>query len=855
MGKENIQNIDARKMFKSAFYIYGMSVIEDRALPDIRDGLKPVNRAIIYEILKSRAVSTSKTVKVAKISGNVIGNWHPHGDKAVEDALTGLAQPWANTLPVVEIKGNGGSIFGDPAAAGRYIEARLTPAGDAYGYKLKKGIVPYVPNFDNTGEMPKILPAQLPYLLINGIREGIAVGVAASMPPHNAREVLDMVLTYLKNPKTKTADLLEHMPGPDFPSGATIINKDEMLDIYKNGEGKIRVRATLEYNAKEHALHVKEIPYLFAGSMDNLVAELVSATTETLDAKKRKVPPKIKGISQVNNYSGKNGIDICLELQRGIDPEEMKKALFANTRLETTVKFIFNALNDQELYHYSLKKYLTEYTEFQHEIVTNEHQMELGELTHRLEVIKGLIIASKYIDEIIDAVKNSKGKKQVKDVLMNGTILPGTKPKYHKTVKTFAFTEEQAEAVSTRMLYQLNQLDTESLMEEGRSVQKRLVIVERILTDRKYRHNLIIKRLEAEYKKLPECGRKTRIIQDSVSKASAIETPTLPLHVSMDKYGYVRMEGKAFDGSVETDNKSRLGFFDSLGNCWNLFLERAKETKDRGTLITHLISAENPIVGFTAGIEKEDREGLFLFENGAVKRVKMSRYGTKTKATKVNTRTESLPLKAFYDIPENRNIVVIDGKEIVLEDIPLQSLSGGGKPLLEPKLEPYVVEFKHDEPAEKKPKKKKDSEFDAVVTFTADGQLLFDWSADNPEGKEGLYATTYQELLKTTLLFIHEDGTAKRVDGSEFAVKTKRSQIVADKEGTSSIYIRPVKEETLIGIYEEGKQKRIDISKIPFQRRAGGGVRVFYTTKYKLLQIESGDGSELPIVSFATLPK
>ena len=249
---------DVRTRFKSNFYQYGMSVIEDRALPDIRDGLKPVQRAILFEMLNSGYTSNKKTVKVKKVVGAIIGNWHPHGDGAVEDAMTTMAQPWSNSLPPIFIKGNGGSIFGDDAADGRYIETRLTPAGDAYGYKLKKGIVPYVPNFDDTDEMPSILPAQLPYLLINGINEGIAVGVAASLPPHNPVEVLKMTLQYMKDPKTKTEDLLKIMPGPDFPSGATIINQEELLRMYETGGGdnqnscKIRIRATIEYDKKEH---------------------------------------------------------------------------------------------------------------------------------------------------------------------------------------------------------------------------------------------------------------------------------------------------------------------------------------------------------------------------------------------------------------------------------------------------------------------------------------------------------------------------------------------------------------------------------------------------------------------------
>lgn len=848
-----IKEIDANALFKSSFYAYGMSVIEERALPDVRDGLKPVHRAIVFEMLKSKAMSADKPKKVKKITGNVIGNWHPHGDSAVEEAMVGLAESWSNTLPIIWIKGNGGSIFGDSAASGRYIEARLTPQGDAYGHNLKKGIVPYVPNYDDTETMPTILPAQLPYLLINGISEGIAVGIASSLPPHNAKEVLEMVLAYMKNPKLKTEQLLEYMPGPDFPSGATIINKDELVDMYETGTGKIRVRSTIEYNEKEHALHVREIPFSFAGCMDNLVAELVAATTESTDAKKKKIPPKIAGIATVNNYSGKDGIDICLELQKGFDPDEMIKTLFAKTRLETTVKFIFNALNDRKLNMYSLREYLAEYTAFQHEIVANEHKLEQEKLNSRLEIIMGHLIAASYIDEIVDVVKNSEGLSQIKDVLMTGKILPGTNPAFHETVGTFSFSEAQADSIGNMPLYRINRLNTDKLKKEGSEIQARLEIVNRIVSDWDYRHKLIIKRLKEEYKKLPECERKTRIISDEISKASVAEIPTIPLYVDMDKYGYVRIESKPFEGALETDNKSRIGFFDNKGNCWNLFLDRAKETKDRGTLVSRLITAEDPVIGITANIEQEGRESLFLFENGALRRVAMDRYKTKNRATKISTKTAGQDMKAVYDIPKDVNIVVVDGVEIHLESIPLQTPNGHGKVMLEPKEEPYTIEFKQGEV-------KVDNQipkdvFDAVVTFTSDGQLLFDWSTLETDGKEGLYVTTYQNLLKETLLFVHSDGTAKKVEGTQFEVKTKRTQVKADKDGMQSIYIQPVTEDTLVGQYTEGKQKRVDVSKIPVQGKTGGGVRVFYCTKYTLQSVGSGENSELPIVSFATLPK
>lgn len=851
----NIGN--THELFKSNFYDYGMDVIEDRALPDVRDGLKPVHRAIVYEMLISNATSKNKFVKVAKITGAVIGNWHPHGDSAVEGALVGLAIPWKNTLPAIDIMGNQGSILGDPPAAGRYIEARLSKTGDAYGHKLKEGIVPYVPNFDNTSVMPTILPAQLPYLLINGISDGIAVGVASSLPPHNAREVIEMTIQYLKKPKTKLEDLLAIMPGPDFPSGATIINKSELLSMYQKGYGKLTVRATINYNPKEHSLHITEIPYLFAGSMDNLVAELVKASSESVDKNRKKTPPKVLGIKSVDDFSGKQGIDITISLMKDADEKVVLQNLYAKTRLETTVKFIFNALNNRTLNTYSLRQYLAEYTDFQHEIVTNEHVLEQASLEKRIEILTGRILAVQVIDEIVDVVKHSDGRQSVIDVLMNGTILKGTNPKYHKTVASFSFTELQAESIADIPLYQLNRLDDQRLRTERDKQNERLLIVQRIVSDEKFRHKLIIKRLQDELKLIEETPRKTQIIDDSPSRVADIEIPLAPLYVGLDKYGYVRVEEKPFDGSTETDNRSRVGFFDVEGNCWNLHMDITKPTKDRGTLSSQLFDTNERIVGFVTPINNStEAEALFLYQDGSMKRTALSQYMTKTRSTKVNTRHKDKPLHSVMVIPDSVNIVTINKKDYPIDSIPLQTLSGSGRSIIPAPNESVLdISFKQGKVKAIPKKAKPNNTFDAVVVFDGSDTCTFDWSTTDTTPFEGLYVTTYQELIKSTLVFVHDDGTAKRVDGKQFEVKTKRTSLQANKTGVTSIYIDKAHNKTLIGEYVEGVRKRIDETKISEQSKIGGGVRVFHTPKYKLEKVIVDETSDLEVVSFATQPK
>lgn len=850
---ENIEEKDLGNWLEKGFKDYGMSVIEDRAFADIRDGLKPVHRAIIYEILRCGATSDSKPTKVARISGNVIGNWHPHGDKAVEDALTGLAQSWTNSLPVIYIKGNGGTVFGDGAAAGRYIEARLTPAGDAYGRNLEEGIVPFVDNFDETGRMPTVLPARLPYLLINGISEGIAVGVSSVLPPHNPKEVLEMTIAYIKDPSMTIAELLSIMPGPDFPTGATIINQEDLEQIYSTGAGRILCRATLTYNEKEHALHVTEIPFSFAGCMNNLVSELASAASETMNGKKKQ-PPKVPGINRVEDYSGKDGIDICLYLQRGVDPEEIKKTLYAKTRLESRVLFLFNALNNKEPHQYSLKQYLSEWLDFQHEIVLNEHRKEKESLLLNIELVTGRMVASQCIDAIVDVVKHAKDRAEIEDVLQTGRILPGTDEQYHSLVETFRFTERQAQAIAEQKLYQLARLDLDKLKKEGQKLKTRLQEVIKILEDENARKRLIIKELTEELKKLPDCPRKTVITQDAPSTASGLESKAVPVFLSLDKYGYLRIEGRYFENAVETNSKARVGFFDAAGNCWNLFLDRVKETKDRGTLISRLLNTESSIVGFTTCIESEDREGLFIYEDGSMRRTPMNQYQTKTRATKIATRTPDHTLKAYYDIPTGLNVVSVDGKDIPLCRIPRQGFSGAGKSFLEPKEEPYNIAFKQsDVVMEEEPAP---DVFDAVVSFQKDGTLQFDWKTLNTEGHEGLYVTTYQKLMTSTLLFVHTDGTAKRVRGDQFTVKTKRTKIKADKDGVDILCIFSIPDSGyLVGTYQDEYQKCVDLSGISFQGISGGGIRVFYTEKHTLKSVVFAEEAPLPVLTFATQPK
>lgn len=857
----HISDIDFGHSFKTDYYDYGMSVIEDRALPDVRDGLKPVHRAILMEMLGTNITSKNKPVKVAKITGAVIGKFHPHGDSAVEDALAGMAAPWKNSMPAVQIKGNGGSVYGDRHAAGRYIEAKLTPTGDAYGKKLKQGIVPYEPNFDDTTMMPTILPAGLPYLLING-SEGIAVGVANTIPTHNPIEVIEAFISYVKDPKQSVEELMTILTGPDFPTKGEIINKKELPDIYETGLGRIRVRGRLKYNKKDNTLHVYEIPFTSSGSMDNLVEKIANATMEQTSSNGKRIPPKIKGVTDVKDHSGKDGLDITIKLKRGVDPDSLMKELFAKTPLETTLKFDFSALNNRRLKRYGLKGYFKDYLAFQHETVTNEFALEKEELNNRMEVIKGLLILQQVIDEVIASAKNSNGKKELQDVLENGTLLDGVPKQYHETIKNFAFTPRQSEHIANLPMYKLNKMDYASLINEGKQVQKDIEYATDIIESKTKRKNLIIKRHKDELKNIDKerFKRQTTIIDDNVSIPSKLEVPESDLYVSMDKYQYVRIEEKSFDNSVQTTNKSRLGFIAKNGVCWNLHLEDTSLTKNNGTLVTQLVKADEPIVGWTTTIMSDDEKlGLFIFEDGNMRLTDMRKYQTKTKATKVASGKTDVPLVTFVDVPEDAVGVTINGKTFRLSDFSTQGRGGKGKNMMDA-LEHADIEWVTDEAdlpktkAKRQASKGESSEKDGVLYFEKGVEAEFNWDESEPSESDALFAIPYKELLETELLFVHEDGRAKRVSGKQFEVKTRRSRIKVNKTGCVPIYIGRVPE-TMVGHYTDGSMKRIETQLISEQGKQGGGVKSFTSTKHTLERVEDGKESTLDCVSLATKPK
>lgn len=698
-----LSKVNFSQNFKSDYYDYGMSVIENRAVPDVRDGLKPVQRAILIEMLTSHITSHAKTVKVAKITGAVIGKWHPHGDTSVEDALSVMAAPWKNSMPAIEIKGNGGSVFGDSHAAGRYIEARLSPTGDAYGQNLKPGIVPYMPNFDETLKMPKVLPAQLPYLLING-GEGIAVGLASSIPPHNPVEVIRAFLRYAEDSSLSTKQLMRTMHGPDFPTGGLIINKHDLDKIYETGLGSIRVRGRIRYDKDDRSLHIYEIPFNFAGSMNNLVDELAIDCLGAPTKSGKRADPKIKGVLSVLDHSGKDGIDITIKLRRGVDPKQVKQEIFAKTRMETNFKFDFSALNNRHQKRYNLKSYFKEYLAFQNQIVANEYKIQAEALQKRLEILIAMLGLQNIIDPVIVCAKLSNGKKELKEVLMTGKILKGLPKKYVNIVKQWQCTELQADAVASLPIYKLNRLDYDKMAQEQQDDLQKLAYAKQVQQDSALRRNIIVKRHQAELKKLAGkiFARKTEIMDDKNTVSAQLEVPETKLYFSFNKYHYLRLQDRKFDNCLVTTNKKRLSFIDENGVCYNLFLENERLTNSAGVLIDTLVKAKAPIVGFTNHIDDSRNADtpyiLYVFSDGHAKLTDARSFMTKSHASKVSRGKTKIKISKIMDVPQNTKEIILNDEKFKLNDFSIQGISGTGKKMIKPIQDGILkVEFKTKE--------------------------------------------------------------------------------------------------------------------------------------------------------------
>ena len=533
-------------LMKKSYIDYAMSVIISRALPDVRDGLKPVQRRTLYDMYELGIRYDRPYRKCARIVGDTMGKYHPHGDSSIYEALVVMAQDFKKGQILVDGHGNFGSIEGDGAAAMRYTEARLTKfTQEVCLADLDKNVIDFGPNFDETEKEPLVLPVRVPNLLVNGA-EGIAVGMATSIPTHNLGEVIDAVKAYMKNDAISTKQLMKYVKGPDFPTGGIVVNKDELLNIYETGQGKIKIRGKVEVEelkGGKKQLVISEIPYTMIGTgigkFLNDVAALVEKKTTT-------------DIVDISNQSSKEGIRIVLELKRGADVENLKNMLYKKTRLEDTFGVNMLAVADGRPETLGLKKIIEHHVDFQFELATRKYQTLLAKEQEKSEVQEGLIKACDVIDLIIEILRGSKSVKDARECLVNGVTDNITfKSKISKKMAALLrFTERQATAILEMRLYRLIGLEIEALRAEHEQTLANIARYEDILNNYDSMAGVIMEELDS-YKK--EYGRKRRTVIENAEEAVYEEKKIEEQEVVflMDRFGYAR----TVDVSVYERNK------------------------------------------------------------------------------------------------------------------------------------------------------------------------------------------------------------------------------------------------------------------------------------------------------------
>ena len=533
--EEQIIRTEYSELMQKSYIDYAMSVIIARALPDVRDGLKPVQRRTLYDMYELGIRYDKPYRKCARIVGDTMGKYHPHGDSSIYDALVVMAQDFKKGLPLVDGHGNFGSIEGDGAAAMRYTEARLQKiTQEAYLADLDKDVVNFVPNFDETEKEPEVLPVKVPNLLLNGA-EGIAVGMTTSIPPHNFGEVIDGVIAYMKDPDINTEQMMQYIPGPDFPTGGIVANKDELLAVYSTGMGKIKIRGKVEVEkgkGGKDRLVITEIPYTMIGANIGKFLNDIYSLVET---------KKTSDIVDITNQSSKEGIRIVLELKKGADVENLKNLLYKKTKLEDTFGVNMLAVADGKPETMGIVPIIRHHVNFQYELATRKYQTLLAKERDKKEIQEGLIKATDVIDLIIEILRGSKNVKDARACLTDG-ITDNINFKSEQSKRDAAklrFTERQTTAILEMRLQKLIGLELEALLKDHDENLKNIAKYEDILGSRAAMAKVIIKELES-FKKEYAKPRKTVIdnLEEAVVEEKKIEE--MDVVFLMDRFGYAK---------------------------------------------------------------------------------------------------------------------------------------------------------------------------------------------------------------------------------------------------------------------------------------------------------------------------
>lgn len=699
---QDIQELNLEDVMGDRFGRYSKYIIQDRALPDIRDGLKPVQRRILYAMSIDGNTSDKQFRKSAKTVGNVIGNFHPHGDSSVYEAMVRMSQDWKLRDVLIEMHGNNGSMDGDPAAAMRYTEARLSKISEELLRDLDKQTVEFVLNFDDTEEEPTVLPARYPNLLVNGAT-GISAGYATEIPTHNLGEVIDATIHAIDHPKATVKELMQFVKGPDFPTGGIIQGIEELEQAYETGRGKVVIRSKTK------------IEPIKGGKSQIIISEIPYEVNKALLVKKIdeiRLNKKIDGIAEVRDESDRTGLQIVVELKKEANAEGILNYLLKNTDLQVNYNFNMVAIDERRPVQVGLKTILTSYINFQKEVITRRTQFDLKKAQDRLHIVDGLMKALSILDEVIALIRNSKDKKHAKERL----------------VETYDFTMIQAEAIVSLQLYRLTNTDITILQNEKLDLNEQIATFLSILKSEK----TLLQVMKSELRDLKKKYATPRLTQIQAEiEEIKIETEVLvteeEVYVVATKQGYYkRVSPRSFASSAPEENGMREGdevvlcqkastldnliLFTSKGNYLHLPVHEIPEAKwkDVGNHLSQSISLGSNEVILTGFIKAKDSDDsykdwtvVFFTKEGLVKQTLFNEFtsyrGYKTRtsnAMKLKTTTDEV-VKVVVTNPEGLEVFIVThcgfGLRYELSEIPVVGTVASGVKAINLRKEDFVA--------------------------------------------------------------------------------------------------------------------------------------------------------------------
>ena len=682
----NIQELSLEAVMGERFGRYSKYIIQERALPDIRDGLKPVQRRILFAMNEDGNTFDKAFRKSAKSVGNVMGNFHPHGDSSIYEALVRLSQDWKLREPLIEMNGNNGSMDGDPAAAMRYTEARLSEIASEMLKDINKDTVDMVLNFDDTEYEPTVLPARFPNLLVNGAT-GISAGYATEIPTHNLAETIEAAIYLMDHPDATLDDLMQFVQGPDFPTGGILQGIDGIKKAYQTGRGRAVLRSKTEIEkikGGKQQIIVSEIPYEVNKSI------LVKKIDEI------RLLKKVEGIAEVRDESDRQGLRIVIELKRNADANGILNYLFKNTNLQISYNFNMVAINEKRPEHVGLKQILNAYIEHQREVTTRRTKYDLNKAQERKHIVDGLIKALSILDEVIATIRHSENKKDAKVNLIN----------------KYDFTEKQAEAIVSLQLYRLTNTDVTALESEAASLSKEINLYQEILHD-SHKLDQVIKKELKEVEKKYSSERRTEI-QNHVSELKIDTKVTVAqedVMVLVSRQGYVKRSSiRSFNASGQEDNglreEDRIVFegkvntlnhimmFTNKGNMIYRPVHEITEMrwKDTGEHLSQTVGLDADEIVLKVFVFKDLKQlGKFLFatREGAIKQTKLTDLKPlrtyKTRASqfiKLKTDTDEVITVNYVNSADNCSILAIThggyGLRFYLDEVPVSGSKAAG---------------------------------------------------------------------------------------------------------------------------------------------------------------------------------